>query len=117
MRTLPGLAKHSFNTVCSSQSRRGLLSKHLARTVHDLYFQPKYQEFRPRTIWSLTNAFTSAFTDLEPIPQFRATPSSENSWNRGSRNRYRRFVAVPAGPSPGCVYREWAAHANFSFAL
>ena len=47
--------------------------KHLARTVHDLYFEPKYEEFRPRTIWSLSNAFTSAFKELEPIPQFRAT--------------------------------------------
>jgi hypothetical protein len=28
--------------------------KHLARTVHDLYFEPKYEEFRPRTIWSLS---------------------------------------------------------------
>jgi hypothetical protein len=35
--------------------------KHLARTVHDLYFEPNYEEFRPRTIWSLSNAFTSAF--------------------------------------------------------
>ena len=25
------------------------------------------------TIWSLSNAFTSAFKELEPIPQFRAT--------------------------------------------
>jgi len=24
--------------------------KHLARTVHDLYFEPKYEEFRPRTL-------------------------------------------------------------------
>ena len=47
--------------------------KHLARTVHDLYFEPKYEEFRARTIWSLSNAFTSAFKELEPIPQFRAT--------------------------------------------
>ncbi len=29
--------------------------KHLARSVHDLYFEPKYEEFRPRTIWSLSN--------------------------------------------------------------
>jgi hypothetical protein len=49
------------------------LPKHLARTVHDLYFEPKYEEFRPRTIWSLSNAFTSAFKELEPIPQFKAT--------------------------------------------
>jgi hypothetical protein len=47
--------------------------KHLARTVHDLYFEPKYDEFRPRTIWSLSNAFTSAFKELDPIPQFKAT--------------------------------------------
>ena len=40
--------------------------KHLARTVHDLYFEPKYEEFRPRTIWSLSNAFTSAFKELDP---------------------------------------------------
>jgi hypothetical protein len=47
--------------------------KHLARTVHDLYFEPKYEEFRPRTIWSVSNAFTSAFKELDPIPQFKAT--------------------------------------------
>jgi hypothetical protein len=47
--------------------------KHLARSVHDLYFEPKYEEFRPRTIWSLSNAFTSALKELDPIPQFRAT--------------------------------------------
>lgn len=42
--------------------------KHLARTVHDLYFEPKYEEFRGRTIWSLSNAFTSAFKELDPHP-------------------------------------------------
>jgi hypothetical protein len=47
--------------------------KHLARTVRDLYFEPKYEEFKTRTIWSLSNAFTSAFKELEPIPQFKAT--------------------------------------------
>src|ERR1700735_4332321 len=47
--------------------------KHLARTVHDLYFEPKYEEFRPRTIWSLSNAFTSAFKELDSVPQFKAT--------------------------------------------
>ena len=46
--------------------------KHLARTVHDLYFEPKYEEFRLRTMWSLSNAFTSALKELDPIPQFRA---------------------------------------------
>ena len=47
--------------------------KHLARPVHELYFSPQHEEFQPRTLWSLSNAFTSAFKQLEPIPQFRAT--------------------------------------------
>jgi len=29
--------------------------------------------FEPRTIWSLSNAFTSAFKELDSIPQFKAT--------------------------------------------
>lgn len=45
----------------------------LARSVHDHYFNPRYEEFQPRTMWSLSNAFTSAFKELEPIPQFKAT--------------------------------------------
>ena len=49
--------------------------KHLARTVHDLYFEPNYEEFRPRTIWSLSNA--SAFKELDAIPQFKATAKLE----------------------------------------
>ena len=47
--------------------------RHLARRVHDLYFEPKYEDFQPRTIWSLSNAFTSAFKELDPIPQFKVT--------------------------------------------
>jgi len=46
---------------------------HLDRKVHDHYFNPRHPEFQPRTMWSLSNAFTSAFKELEPVPQFRAT--------------------------------------------
>jgi hypothetical protein len=49
--------------------------KHLAPAVHDLYFEPKCEEFGPLTIWSLSNAFTSAFKELDPIPQFKARRS------------------------------------------
>lgn len=45
----------------------------LARTVHDLYFSPQHEEFAPRSVWSLSNAFTSAFKELDALPQFRAT--------------------------------------------
>lgn len=47
--------------------------RHLARRVHELYFSPKHEEFQPRTMWSLSHAFTSAFKELAPIPQFKAT--------------------------------------------
>src|SRR5664280_2765515 len=47
--------------------------RHLARRVHELYFNPQHREFESRTMWSLSNAFTSAFKELDPIPQFRAT--------------------------------------------
>ncbi len=47
--------------------------RHLDRVVHEMYFNPQHEEFQPRTMWSISNAFTSAFKDLEPIPQFKAT--------------------------------------------
>jgi hypothetical protein len=47
--------------------------KRLARSVHDMYFHPQHEEFQQRTMWSPSNAFTSTFKQLEPIPQFRAT--------------------------------------------
>jgi hypothetical protein len=66
----PVLAKHSNEAFVEGRLEA---PKHLARTVHDLYFEPKYEGFRPRTIWSLFKAFTSVFKELEPIPQFKAT--------------------------------------------
>lgn len=47
--------------------------KNLLPEVHRLYFEPQYAEFSPRTMWSLSNAFTSAFKALDPVPQFKAT--------------------------------------------
>ena len=49
------------------------VSRSLLAEVHRLYFEPQYDEFSPRTMWSLSNAFTSAFKRLDPIPQFKAT--------------------------------------------
>ena len=49
--------------------------KHLAKEVHGQYFEPKMPEFEPRTVFSLQNAFPSAFKKLEPVPQYRATAS------------------------------------------
>lgn len=47
--------------------------RHIIHAVHRHYFKPQYEEFKPRTLWSLSNAFTSAFKELKPIRQFQAT--------------------------------------------
>jgi hypothetical protein len=47
--------------------------KSLLPEVHRMYFEPQYPEFSPRTMWSLSNPFTSAFKNLDPVPQFKAT--------------------------------------------
>src|SRR5437867_9925437 len=47
--------------------------RHLAREVHKQYFEPQYDEFAPRTMFSLSNAFTTALKELDPIPYFKAT--------------------------------------------
>ena len=72
--------------------------KHLARSVHDLYFEPKYEEFRPRTIWSLSNAFTSAFKGWILSHSSRQQPSWANSSKPGSLNRSSPRGAVSAAP-------------------
>jgi hypothetical protein len=41
--------------------------------VHRLYFEPQYPEYAARTMWSLSNASTSALKKLDPVPQFKAT--------------------------------------------
>jgi hypothetical protein len=45
----------------------------LLADVRRLYFEPEYPEFSARTMWSLSNAFSSAFKKLDPLPQFKAT--------------------------------------------
>lgn len=48
------------------------LPNHLLPDVHQLYFNPQVDDFKPRTLWSLSNAFTSAFKELKPVKQFQA---------------------------------------------
>jgi len=49
------------------------LPRHLARAVHNEYFNPTLPEFTARTTWSLENAFTTVLKALDPIPFFKAT--------------------------------------------
>lgn len=45
----------------------------LLKSVHRQYFEPQYEEFKPRTVWSLSNAFTSAFKEARPDRQYELT--------------------------------------------
>jgi hypothetical protein len=45
----------------------------LMKPVDREFFTPQYEEFKPKTLWSLENAFTSTFKQLKPVPQFQAT--------------------------------------------
>jgi hypothetical protein len=82
--------------------------RYLARTVHDPYFEPRYEEFRPRTIWSLSNAFTSAFKELDPIPQFKATAKL----GEFPEDRFLTVVLtrgrLRSAPAPAKLYRRGA---------
>ncbi|MDP3726282.1 MAG: hypothetical protein Q8R36_03745 [bacterium] len=49
--------------------------KHLGTLVHQYYFHSPYEEFVPRTMWSLLNAFTGSFQVIDPIPRFKALAS------------------------------------------
>lgn len=45
----------------------------LIKTVHHEFFiAPSHEEFRQQTLWSLENAFTTAFKELKPIRQYEA---------------------------------------------
>lgn len=80
--------------------------RHLMPLVHRYYFKPEYEAFRPRTLWSLTNAFTSALKELKPVQQFQATAklgsffarheSSENGFPYNSQAPLTETVAVGA---------------------
>lgn len=45
----------------------------LMPAVHDHYFHPEHKAFEMRNLWSLSNAFTSAFKSLAPVKQFEVT--------------------------------------------
>lgn len=46
----------------------------LFRTTHKEFFiKPSYDEFRPKTLWSLENAVTTSIKKLQPISQYENT--------------------------------------------
>ncbi len=45
----------------------------LIKNVHQNYFEPEWEDFRERTLWSLENAFTESFKELNPLAQYQTT--------------------------------------------
>lgn len=46
----------------------------LMRSLHQEFFvTPSFDEFKPKNLWSLENAFTNCFKKLKPVQQFEAT--------------------------------------------
>jgi hypothetical protein len=45
----------------------------LIKSVHKNYFEPGWEDFRERTLWSLENAFTESFKGLNPLTQYKTT--------------------------------------------
>ena len=61
--------------------------------VHDHYFNPRHEEFRMRNLWSLSNAFTSAFKTLSPMKQYEVT-ARLGAFFAGERSERDRAIGV-----------------------
>ena len=67
-----GDAKLFIYEAFLEKSIRGI-PKALMPVVHELYFNLNREHFESRDLWSLSNAFTSAFKKLTPLTQFEVT--------------------------------------------
>ena len=75
------------------------MPRYLLPIVHDNYFSPEQDEFRPRSLSTLSNAFTSAFKQLAPIRHFEVTAKLgsylkefQNDWNSCETNNIQPMV-------------------------
>ena len=62
------------------------VSPKLMKPVHNAYFNPEHEEFVDPTLWSLSNAFTTAFKQLPAFNQYKATAKLGQFLNRFERS-------------------------------
>jgi len=74
------------------------------RTVRDLYLEPKYEEFRSRTIGSLSNAFTQPSRNSTRFPNSEQRRSWESSWRLDSLSRFDRTTVPALAAAPHYCY-------------
>jgi hypothetical protein len=97
---LPLADREAKEVVYDAFLKAAVAPRHLLPVVHKHYFEPQYEEFEPRTFWSLSNAFTSAFKQLKPVRQFQATARLGAFLHRhaAAREADTRFALPPAIP-------------------
>ena len=61
--------------------------KHLARRVHELYFNPQHHEFEPRTTWVCQTRSPRHSRRWTRFRSLRPRPSWVDSWRRSSPGR------------------------------
>lgn len=69
--------------------------KNLMYVVHDNYFNPDHEAFMSRNLWSLSNAFTTAFKKLTPMKQYEVTARLGSFIANERVERGQRLVALP----------------------
>ena len=68
--------------------------------------EPKYEEFQSRTIWSLSNACTSGFKELDPAHE-RELSKSASLWRQEVFDLRCNFVGVSVESEVACVQNEY----------
>ena len=61
---------------------------------------------RPRTIWSLSNTFTSVFKGLKPSPQFKVMATRHADLQREAEPQKIKFAVLPATEAIQVLKRE-----------
>jgi hypothetical protein len=88
----------------------------MGKPVDDLYFEPKYEEFQPHTIWSFSNAFTSAFGELDHIsPVFSGVvgaPAQCFLAQASCRGSYTTIATIPVTRKALYLYMD--SHGNYN---
>jgi len=78
----------AFNNEPHYWVHSGIISvspdNHLLPEVHHHYFEPEFEEFEPGNLWSLSNAFTSAFKNWHQSSSTRRQRNSVSSLNKRS---------------------------------
>lgn len=75
------------------------LPKYLLNWVHRYYFDPEWEDFENKNLWSLSNAFTSGFKKLAPMKRFELTARLGDFMNQASEDY--RGVIVNRAPADG----------------